>query len=148
MKKKFKDILYALLFGLIGSIVLSIALTLAVASVLQTPIYTLLVTLFFIPFNWSELRNACHEGRWIAAALIAIPLFVISAFIFGLIRFASGYGVSESYFAWIILFSAPLLFFSITTYRLCTILIPKNHAFILIRRQLADLARGSRILRF
>lgn len=146
--KKIKAIFYAFVFGLIWSIVFSIAVMLAIASVLETPIYTLLVTAFFIPFNLSDLRGAFTERRWLAFALLILMLLSISAFIFGLIRFASGYGTFEPYLGWIILLLVPFLFIGITTYELCSILIPDNAVFLAIQQRFDDIARGSRILRF
>lgn len=145
MIKVFKEIGFAFFFGVIGSMVVGIAVLLAIAAWLQTPIYTLLVTAFFVPFNFSDLKRSASERRWIDLFIRSITLISIAGFIFGLIRFASGYGTFESYFLGILAFAVPVLFISITTYGLCEVLIPNNVAYLAVKTKVKDLSHGSRI---
>ena len=145
MIKVVKEIGFVFFFFLFGSLVVGIAVLLAIAAWLQTPTYALLVTAFFVPFNFSDLKRSASERRWIDLAIRSVTLISIAGFIFGLIRFASGYGTFEPYFLWILVVAVPMLFISITTYCLCEVLIPDNSAFLAIKGKVNDLSHGSRI---
>lgn len=140
-----KEIGYVFFFGVIGSLVVGLAVLLGIAAWLQTPIYAALVTAFFIPFNFGDLKQTASERRWIDLFIRSITLASIAGFIFGLIRFASGYGTFEPYFLWILAVAVPVLFISITTYGLCEVLIPENTAYLSIKTKVKDLSHGSRI---
>jgi hypothetical protein len=143
-----KNLGYTFLFGIVGSLVFGIATMLAVASLLQTPLYTTLVIAFFIPFNFSDMRTMHRERRWIALAGRLIMLIVISSFIFGLIRFASGYGQFEAYFGWILALIVPVLFVGITAYAFCFFFFPTNRAFVWLQARYDDLILGGKTISF
>lgn len=143
-----KDIFYAFFFGVIGSLVLGIAAALAVASFIQTPIYTLLVTAFFVPFNFTDMKNAIAERQWLAFAGRAISLLAISGFIFGLIRFSSGYGYFAPYIGWVLIVLVPILFITITTYGLCAVILPKDSDFHPTLDRIAERFKVALNLRF
>lgn len=143
-----KEVFYAFMFGVIGSLVLGIAAALAVASFIQTPIYTLLIFGFFVPFSFSVLKNAYFERQWLALAARLIAIFVISGFIFGLIRFSSGYGYFAPYMTWVLIVLVPLLAIGITTYALCMALLPKNSDLHLALDRMVETFKTSLNLRF
>ncbi len=143
-----KEISFAFVFGAIGSMVLGISMVLAVASFIQTPLYSLLVTAFFVPFNYSELKRAFAQRQWVALFVRVSSLLVISGFIFGLIRFASGYGHFAPYMGWILVAVVPLLFILITTYGVCTALLPKDSDFHLTLDNITQQFRDAVRLRF
>ena len=128
-----KNLGYTFLFGIVGSLVFGIAVMLAVASLVQKPLYTSLVIAFFVPFNFSDMRTMHRERRWIALAARLMMLIVISSFIFGLIRFASGYGQYEWYFGWILAVIVPVLFVGITAYAFCFFFFPNSRTFTWIQ---------------
>lgn len=146
--ESFKNLGYTFLFGIVGSLVFGIAVMLAVASIVQTPLYTSLVIAFFIPFNFSDMKTMHRERRWVALAARLIMLVTISSFIFGLIRFASGYGQFESYFGWILAVIVPVLFVGITAYALCFFFFPNSRAFVWLQARYDDLIRGGKTISF
>jgi hypothetical protein len=124
-----KEISFAFVFGAIASLVLGLSMVLAVASFIQTPLYSFLVTAFFVPFNYADLKRAFLQRQWVAIFVRVTSLLVISGFIFGLIRFASGYGHFAPYMGWTLVGVVPLLFILITTYGVCAVLLPKDSNF-------------------
>lgn len=143
-----KEVFYAFMFGAIGSLVVGIAATLAVASFIQTPLYTLLVVGFFIPFNFSDLKKTYLEHQWLTLAVRIIAILGISAFIFGLIRFSSGYGHFAPYMMWVLMVLVPILFILVTTYWLCIALLPKDSDLHLKITRMVEYFRIALKLRF
>ena len=143
-----KNLGYTFLFGVVGSLVFGMAAMLAVASLVQTPLYTSLLIAFFVPFNFSDMRTMYRERRWIALAARVIMLVSISSFIFGLIRFASGYGQFEWYFGLILAVTVPILFVGITAYAFCFFFMPNNRSFVWLLARYDDIIRGGKKLSF
>lgn len=143
-----KNLGYTFLFGIVGSLVFGIAAMLAVAALVQTPIYTSLVIAFFVPFNFSDMSIMHRERRWVALAARLMMLIVISSFIFGLVRFASGYGQFEWYFGWILAVIVPVLFVGITAYAFCFFFFPNNRVYVWLQARYDDLIRGGKTISF
>lgn len=131
--------------AVVGTIVGSLLLMMAMTSIYQSPLITLAVAALFTPFHLSDYRRFMKEREWGLIALRFVFLVGISSFLVGLFRLALGYMVFDRVLPAILIFTAPLLFVLIVTYRFFDFFAPNNTAFVRLNRWWGDMVSGGKI---
>lgn len=136
-----REIIFSLINGIIWSIASSIGVFFTAASIVQAPIITFFVTLFFILFHLSDLKNFYRDKEWLLAFSRFFFLYLISAALTGMFRLAwTGGGIDNIYVILLIPVSFVFLLPMLTVYFFCA----RNYPNGIVMNKLHELIKGGK----
>jgi hypothetical protein len=84
------DIFWWLVWILINGLVIGLGVFLTILFTRYAFLWALLITTFFVPFHWSDLKTFYFDKNWLALIGRSICLYAISSFLIGFVAFVSG----------------------------------------------------------